>query len=179
MGYPSFTAGDVLAASDMNAVGLWLVKTQTVGTAVSSVTVSNAFSANYDHYQIIYAGGTGSTAQAMTMTLGSSAGGYYASYLSVLYGSDTIGYVRNNNSASWDVGGSYPNGNSLNIILYNPFNTVRTGMNNLGRVDYRTTGAGHVSGSGFHDSAVSYTAFTLTVSGTITGGTIRVYGFRN
>ncbi len=49
MTYPSFSAGDILTAADMNAVGLWLVKTQTVGTAVASVTVTDAFSSTYDN----------------------------------------------------------------------------------------------------------------------------------
>jgi len=49
MTYPSFTSGDILTAADMNAVGLWLVKTQTVGTAVSSVQVTGAFSSTYDN----------------------------------------------------------------------------------------------------------------------------------
>ena len=33
---PDFSSGQVLTSSAMNSVGLWLVKTQTVGTAVSS-----------------------------------------------------------------------------------------------------------------------------------------------
>jgi hypothetical protein len=37
---PDFSSGAVLTAAQMNSVGLWLVKTQTVGTAVSSVAVT-------------------------------------------------------------------------------------------------------------------------------------------
>ena len=46
MSFPVFASGDVLNASDMNGVGLWLVKTQTIGTGVSSVVVTGAFSAD-------------------------------------------------------------------------------------------------------------------------------------
>ena len=46
---PTFSSGSVLTAAQMNAVGLWLVKTQTVGTAVSSVSVTDVFSSNYDN----------------------------------------------------------------------------------------------------------------------------------
>ena len=53
MTYPVFATGDVLNASDMNAVGLWLVKTQTIGSGVGSVAVTGAFSADYDNYKII------------------------------------------------------------------------------------------------------------------------------
>jgi len=45
-----------LSTSRANPVGLDLVKTQTVGTAVSSVTVSDAFSSSYDSYKIIATG---------------------------------------------------------------------------------------------------------------------------
>ena len=61
MTYPTFNSGDVLTAAEMNAVGLWLVKTQTIGTAVSSVTVTGAFSTDYDAYQIVVTGGTFNT----------------------------------------------------------------------------------------------------------------------
>jgi hypothetical protein len=179
MPVPDFSPGEVLTAAAMDSIGLWLVKTQTVGTAVASVTVTDAFSADFDHYRVIYQGGVGSTPQSMVMTLGASATGYYAGYLSVLYGSDSLGYVRNSNSSSWDIGGSYTDGNTLDVTLFNPQKALRTGMNNMGRIDYRTNGAAHTSGSGFHNSATAFTAFTLTVTGTITGGTIRVYGFRN
>jgi len=40
MTFPVFASGDVLNASDMNGVGLWLVKTQAVGSGVASVTVT-------------------------------------------------------------------------------------------------------------------------------------------
>ena len=61
MSYPVFASGDVLNASDMNGVGLWLVKTQVIGTAVSSVTVTSAFTTDYDQYMITVTGGTFNT----------------------------------------------------------------------------------------------------------------------
>ena len=70
MTYPSFTSGEVLTAADMNAVGLWLVKTQTVGTAVASVTVTDAFSSTYDNYRIIYTGGAASTSCVLSLQFG-------------------------------------------------------------------------------------------------------------
>jgi agmatine/peptidylarginine deiminase len=38
--------------------GLRLIKTQTIGTSVSSVSITNAFSATYDSYKIIIEGGS-------------------------------------------------------------------------------------------------------------------------
>ena len=43
------------------ASGLTLVKAQTIGTTVSSVTVTDAFSATFDNYKIIISDGVGST----------------------------------------------------------------------------------------------------------------------
>jgi hypothetical protein len=49
MGYPDFVSGDVLNASDMNAVGLWRLGGGTF-SAVNGFNVDSVFSANYDFY---------------------------------------------------------------------------------------------------------------------------------
>jgi hypothetical protein len=176
---PDFVSGQILTAAQMNAVGLWLVKTQTVGTGVSSVTVTDAFSSTYDNYKVTLTGGVGSTGQSIALTLGASATGYYSGSTGTNYGSDSLQYLRDNNATSWQyAGGSFTNGNAMDVTLYNPGLASRTGIAIQGRIDYRTVGA-NTQGTGFHDSATAYTAFTLTVTGTMTGGTIRVYGYRN
>jgi hypothetical protein len=179
MTYPSFSSGDVLNASDMNAVGLWLVKTQTVGTAVSSVTVSSAFSSDYENYRIIYTGGTSSVDNDLKLTLGSSATGYYAGFAYVAYGTGSVSGVANNNATSWaNIGSQRTVRNSLDVDLFGPNQAIETGMT----ARYFGITAGAVGGAmgGFHNSTVQHTAFTITcTSGNITGGTIRVYGYRN
>ena len=61
MAFP-YSSGDVLTAADLNASsGLVLVKTQTIGTSVTSVTVSDAFSSTFDNYKIITRVGYAST----------------------------------------------------------------------------------------------------------------------
>lgn len=200
MPVPVFSVGEVLTAANMNAVGLWRVTTCTVssvgGTAATasngvvtigsgntSVTVSNAFSADFDHYRIILAGGSGSNASGMSFKLGSSGSGYYSAQAYVTYAADGVGgYVRDNNAATWqNIGGSFPNGLALDITLFNPFSsTLRTGLAINSRVDYRTDGAGSLVGNGYHNSAASYSSFTISPGvGSMTGGTLRVYGFRN
>jgi hypothetical protein len=158
---------------------LQLIKTQTIGSAVASVTVGDVFSAEFENYRIIVTGGVGSTAQAINMVLGASTASYYSSLGTIQYAADTFGYVRSNNAASWALGGSYVNGNSLDTTLFGPFEARRTGLLINGYVDFRTNGAPSVGGGGFHDVAASYTGFTISVGGTMTGGTIRVYGYRN
>ena len=176
MTFPVFASGDVLNASDMNAVGLWLVKSQTVGTSVSSVTVSSAFSSDYDSYRIIYDGGVGSTTMTLSMTLGASATTYNMSLPYVTYGAGTAAGTSVVNSTSWALAG-YGTTNYVHFALdvYSP---------NLARYT-RVAGsyvAENESGGyfGIHKTASAYTAFTITTStGTLTGGTIRVYGYRN
>ena len=55
--------------------GLQLIKIQTIGSAVSSVTVSDVFNSIYDNYLVQLSGGVGSTAQNLNLTLGATATG--------------------------------------------------------------------------------------------------------
>jgi hypothetical protein len=174
---PTFSSGAVLTAAQMNSVGLWLVKTQTVGNAVTSVTVTGAFSADYDSYKIIYTGGSGTINDQIRMTLGGSTGGYYSALNYVFYSGGT-GVLTGNGIAYWNVGSQKTVGNSIDIDIHNPFLGDETWFNG----HYVGVQAGGVVGAiaGYHDQGLSYSAFTLTAgAGTITGGTIKVYGYRN
>ena len=179
MTVPVFTTGEVLTASAMNSVGMWLVKSQTIGTAVSSVTVSSAFSSDYDNYKIIISGGVGSTAGALlNMTLGSTTTGYYWAGAVSLWASSSLTALQGSNTASWSRN-AIANTNSLNgeIELFCP-NLAKRTIYNARYIQNQTDGNAVTSG-GYLDNATEYTAFTLTAaSGTITGGTISVYGYR-
>ena len=66
---PTFTAGQILTSSVMNDVstignyqGLFWIKSQTIGTGVSSVTVTGAFSSDFDNYLITVSGGSNNLA---------------------------------------------------------------------------------------------------------------------
>lgn len=171
----------VLWKSDVtvSAGGLVFVTSQTIGSAVSSVTVSSAFSSTYDNYRIIVSGGTGSTNANLAMTLGATATGYYGYGTFGAYNTGTPSGTNNNNDTAWGSAAGM-SANSLHgvIDLTDPFNTKRTHIT-VNRADSLTTGNSRVYG-GFLDNATSYTAFTLTTStGTMTGGTVRVYGYAN
>jgi hypothetical protein len=174
---PDFTAGQILTAAQMNAVGLWLVKAQTIGSAVSSVQVTSAFSADYDNYRIIVSGGAASGSEAIRLQLGSTTTGYYG-FLS--YGSyaGTSNFGANDNNANYfSFAGAYETNNIVCCFdLLAPYLTEATEIRSS--VRYSTVYGNYVGGLG---DATSYTAFTLTPAGahTWTGGTIRVYGYRN
>ena len=179
MSIKTFTADSVLTASDTNTYlansGLVYVKSQTVGTAVSSVTVSGAFSTDFDNYRIVIGGGTASTAANMTMGLGSSVTGYYGLLQYGTYAGSGYTAATNNNSTQWDFVG-YCNTNYVGAAfdLINPFTTNWTQILNAGWTPSTASG----TFQGIHQVATSYTSFTIASVAALTGGTISVYGYR-
>jgi hypothetical protein len=173
---PDFTAGQILTAAQMNSVGLWLIKTQTIGSAVSSVTVTGAFSADYEAYKIIITNGNTSADCELRMQLGSATSPYYSSIIGVTSANAVTSTRRQNTVAFFDfVGTGSTNMMSANIDLLNPFlakTKTLTAANILPTANMSTT-------TGYMDSVTSFTAFTITPStGTMTGGIIRVYGYK-
>ena len=178
MSYPSFTTGEVLTAADMNAVGLWLVKTQTVGTGVTEQEVTGAFSSTYDHYRITWTGGTTSAGGNIRLQLGSNTTNYHVNLLFNDYGSTTPQAAsRNGTETSFDwCGSASSNGILCDITVRNPFLSKYTYISAAFDND---TSAGVTTGQ--VRNTTSFTSFKLIRSGTatFTGGTIRVYGMRN
>jgi hypothetical protein len=176
MTFPVFSAGEVLRAQDMNAVGLWLVKSQTVGTGVSSVTVTGAFSADYDNYRIVYTGGTASTQTGLNLQLGSANSQYFYNLIYSLYSGGGIQILPYNGATSFVYAGAM-DGNQNPFVafdLYQPFATAST---RIASQWMQTDSSG--IGAGVQKANTSYTAFTLsTQTGTISGGTIFVYGYK-
>jgi hypothetical protein len=167
----------VLSTGRANSLGLDLVKTQTIGTAVSSVVVSDAFSSTYDNYRIVVSGGAASVTPNIDMILGSTTTGYYYGSVYSTFTSSTQNGEAGSNQAVWlRVATGSSNGLNGMIDVFSPFASSRTTAH---WVQTHQQTAGFVSrGSGFLDNATSYTAFTLTPnSGTLTGGTISVYGY--
>lgn len=177
MSYPVFASGDVLNASDMNGVGLWLVKTQTIGTGVSSVTVTGAFSADYDNYLITVSGGVASGSGGMSLQLSNSTGSTYSA-------AGTYGNYGINSGVTYNPAATTKWTDCLvlsattysgSVFLSSPFASKPT----TGWTD-SSSQASFYKFSLIDTSTNSSTGFTFTpLSGTLTGGTIRVYGYRN
>ena len=156
---------------------LQLVKTQTVGSAVPSVTVTNAFNADFDSYLIQYTNGTMSSSTDIGLRLEGLTSGYYGSAYYDSYLGTANGINRINNQAEWFyVGGGDSTGCMVNCTVYNPFAAVPTFMT------YQSWSGGvfTIFGAGKQANYTSVTDFRLRpLAGTFTGGTIRVYGYRN
>jgi hypothetical protein len=168
--------GTVALTSDP---GLILIKTQVVGTGVSSVTVTGAFSADYDNYLILMSGGTGSAAASISIEIGGSATGYYGFLTFGVATTNTLqGNGRNNTPQLNWVGGVQGASQAahVSVQVINPFKALYTKFAN----GAYQNGDNYGTMQGEHRVATSYTSFKLFPdSGTLTGGTIRVYGYRN
>jgi hypothetical protein len=154
--------------------GLRLVKKQTVGSAVASVAVTSAFSATYENYRIIYSGGSSSTNANITMIMDAVTSNYYY-YLSGNAYSGTVVNTGSKTAANYLYAGSLngTTGPHLDVEVASPFLSKRT----VGRGSYVTVDDFSVSGFMLNNTS-SYTGFTLTAgAGTMTGGTIYVYGY--
>lgn len=179
MGFPVFASGDVLNASDMNAVGGWLVKTQTVGSGVGTVTVTGAFTSDYNAYKIIYSGGSASGGAELLFTLRNGASELTTGWFYRTFGYTYGGVLVNNglnNAGYCQVGGTDTGWAGASFEVQNPMIAVNKIVNvqTFGFATYvATAGAVGVSTASWPDFRL------FTSAGTLTGGTIRVYGFRN
>lgn len=153
------------------ASALTLIKTETIGTTVASVTVTAAFSATYDAYKIVIAGTGTATSNSVELrtTLGASATGYYAG--------GPGGTNLNTNAAFWQAGRAGINGQAFNIDIVNPFLAIRTYFTGV-YINFDVAGQ-YGATAGLHDVSTSFSAFTITPStGTLSGGKIYVYGYQ-
>jgi hypothetical protein len=176
------TLGDDIDATLWTALGgaypgLRLVKKQTIGSGVSSVTVTSAFSATYEAYKIIITGGVGSVADRyLSFNFDGATSNYYYALSFVTYATGATSGAANGASpvgAFFYAGSSTTNFISMDLTVLNPFLAKPS----------QFTGSLHgptIAGTcqGIHQTATSYTGFTVAPNtGTLTGGTIYVYGY--
>ena len=190
MALTTYTAGEVLTAQSLNdnlayAVtvpastpgGLVFIKSEVIGTTVGSVTVSDAFSATYNNYLITVSGVISSTNTYVNMTLGATTSNYYYAVNGLTY-ANVASNSGSANVAFFFGGWVNPAGSFMDINFNSPFLSIRTGLSMI-TTSFNTDGVMY-HGGGFLNNTTSYTAFTLTPNaGTLTGGTIRVYGYAN
>lgn len=162
----------------ITAPGLELITAQTIGTTVSTVTVSNAFSATYENYRIIISGGVGSTNMTLSLQIGNAATGYYAAQTATTYaGAANLSGLAN--GASFTLAGTATASNiSFAGDVFTPQTAKPTGFASY-VIDQRTNASGGIY-AGYLANTNQYTDFTIATStGTLTGGIIRVYGYKN
>lgn len=157
--------------------GFTLISSTTIGSGVSSVTVSNCFSSTYKNYRVIVSNSDASSDNYILVKFNNSTGSTYAhSGIRVNYVSSGSNYNFSTADTSIVLGTTGMN-NDTNVAfdVFNPYGT-----------DYTTvacTNAGsNTSGffNGIDKNAASQTGLVfLPGGGTLTGGTIKVYGYKD
>jgi hypothetical protein len=154
--------------------GLRLIKKQTIGSAVSSVTVTSAFSATYEAYKIICTNVQASSLDAACgLQLTGLTSGYYGNLIGANFANGAVSSFGIDNGSQYTFAGGIREGLSFNVEVINPFLARQTFISS-------STYQSSIGGSSrcVQTSLTSSSGFTITPgSGTLTGGTIYVYGY--
>jgi hypothetical protein len=146
-----------------------------VGSAVSTVTINDAFSAVYDNYIISYSNGTCSANGLLYLRVGATTTGYHNSYVYTGW-NNTVQAAGNSTAVQWERFGRTFTGSTTSwgyAHIGNPFKAAPT---RIWGQDFTSTDAG--SFVGYLNNTTSYTSFNFfSSSGTLTGGTVSVYGY--
>ena len=158
--------------------GLVFISSTTIGTSVTSITVSSAFSSTYNNYKIIVSGGSAAEDCSIFLQLGSTTSGYYGWSLEGSSSASTVtGTPRSNVDNFKSPFGGSTNGLSGIVELQGPNMAERTALYGQ-RIRLSTPGAVILT-NGFENSDTQHTAFTILSDTAMTGGTIKVYGYAN
>ena len=165
-----------IGGSGVVSAGLVHISRTTIGSAVSSVAITNCFSADYDSYLMIIQGGAGSTNISLQAVIGGTASGYrwagwYSEYLNT-----AITAQRGAGIAYFPVGKATTAGINGRVVINSPFlNEYTTYISE--NVTILTSGdSSYIAGYG-PDSSSDTDITISTNTGTITGGTIDIYGY--
>lgn len=163
------------------ASGLTLISSTTIGSAVTSVAVSNCFSNTYDNYKIIVSGGAMSANGYIKLFLGTSTADYYYTRQGMSYSGASV-YNNGYTAASTFefIGYGTSTGLNMSVELQGPNLAKNTIANAFCTSNATGEGAEHTIG--YINNTTQYTGFTIerrTAGQTMTGGTIKVYGYQN
>ena len=158
--------------------GLQLVKKQDIGTGVSSIVVSDAFSATYENYKILITGGVGSASGDFSWILTGITSGYYNNLINQTWGSGPVSGLGQSNVANglW-IGGYATNAMYAEMDIQSPF------LNKITTMQARNFGVAVGTSVGlsscFINNTTSATGITFSTAGgqTVTGGSIYIYGY--
>jgi hypothetical protein len=174
---PVFSSGAVLTAAQMNSVGLWLISKSTIPASSLLYTTPTVFSSDFDNYRVIIRGVKSSAVSDLLINFGGTTTGYYGSAYFDNYNGAVTGTNRRNNGANLYIGGveTTLGEQVISMDIANPFIAMSTSING----GYYGNGYSGWFG-GTQANATSFTTLTVRpATGTITGGTITVYGYRS
>jgi hypothetical protein len=178
MTFPVFTAGEVLDAADMNAVGMWKVG----GTSFASnlATVDGCFSADYDNYLVVLSATVTGSPTSWDLIFRNGSGDYTTSaYVwQNSFFTTATSFARQTTTGTsaqllQDIGGDIY---SMNITINDPFSSS---LNTTYHHQGQCAGTVSVNGAGRVGNNTSFTGLKIRFNGSTTNGQIKVYGYRN
>lgn len=192
MAVKTFTDNTTLPASDINTYlnngGLVYITSQSVGSGVTSASITGCFSATYDAYRVMWLGGTMTSSSGdsqIEFRVGNGGStwlttGYYMTLLYVLRTSNTTpraAGIENGSSGAW-IGGGFTDGALVDFQLYDVYKSLKTRWTSQTYLAWGDAGQG--AASGFINNQNSYADLRIGVTGagTMSGGKIYVYGYR-
>ena len=161
-----------IGGSGVVSAGLVHISRTTIGSSVSSVTVSGAFSSTYANYRIAISEGSSSTAVAgLLMTVaGAGASDHYSTVLYYTMGSGTAGTAVQNGTSYIDIGGV--RGTIMDVMNAGETTNQIFVSSLSGDPQYFRACVGRIN---YTSIPASFTL--LPNAGTLTGGYIDVYGY--
>lgn len=182
---PDFTAGSVLTAAQMNAVGLWLVKTQTLNAVSNNIT--SCFTSDFDSYHVVISGFSTATTTIRTINVRLLAGttpdtsSNYSWMYNLAYGANLGGNSSSQNVAQWEVGVASTRAGQSIIIDFNSPQKATASSISFQSVTYQSDVPSYIirQGGGGHNVATAYDGFQIYGATDALSGTVRVYGYRN
>ena len=195
MTYPNFNSGDILTATDMNALGMYKMTPTSVNnatlsgatvipnSAVSTVTINGVFTADYDNYIISASGVTASSGGGVlygkltSNSVPQTNGWYGNTFFISAGGAGSLSNATVSNAATFEICCLTNTTNHKNAGVCNiqaPFlsNQTRAQYNNADDYYFRL-GAFHLSNTNSYDGVQ-----ILPSGGTISGGEISIFGFK-
>jgi hypothetical protein len=154
--------------------GLEFIAAYPVGTAVPNITITNIFDATYDHYKIFMTGVSQSATFPNTrLQFNNSSSAYYGGGIQTLFSTGAVSSLWDNNISRFDRAGG--NTGEMYVDVYNPFLASEATFISS---SFRTNvAAGNYTG--YILNPASETGFIISpATGTYTGGTVTVYGYR-
>lgn len=177
MPVPDFSPGEVLTANAMDSIGLWLVSVVNIGNGVTSVPVNNCFSSNYQNYRVVITGMNATPGNSAFIVLQSSLGStYFGGGYFMTHGITTVNGATFNGTNLGLWAGITGNGTTITMDISRPNLVATTGSVGMSSASQQVN-----SFQAYDSNAVAHTGFNFVQTGgpTMTGGVIRVYGYRN
>jgi hypothetical protein len=176
---PVFVAGQVLTAAQMNAIGMWEVKTETAFTSATTVTIDNIFTSDFRNYLIKIVGNatSGSGVSSQLRVGGVAAATNYNVQSAEMINTTAWTVATSTAQTSFGTGSFAAAQGAIDLQIYAP--AVAGQTNFLSTVSYAgatATVPGYQLRSGNHSTATAYDgiAINFTVAAT---GTYTVYGY--